>query len=96
MQMMDTRQASEQLRVLLNVIQEGNTIAVTRDNREVAVLLSPRDFQLLGGEEKLNQLRTEAIQKNREELTQAFNAMRKEAQKNALTQEILDDIIKHV
>ncbi len=96
MQIVNTRQASNQLRTLLNVIQEGNTITVTRDSRNVAILLSPRDFQLLGGEEKLNQLRVESMKKNREELKKAFNDIREEAQANGLTQEILDDILNNV
>ncbi len=85
MQIINTHQASNQLRTLLNVIQEGNTITVTRDSRNVAILLSPRDFQLLGGEEKLNQLRVESMKKNREELKKAFNDIREEAQANGLT-----------
>lgn len=101
MQIINTSQASNQLRTLLNVIQEGNTATVTRDSRSVAILLSPRDFQLLGGEEKLNQLRAESMQKNRKELKKAFNEkafndIREEAQANSLTQEILDDILNNV
>jgi antitoxin (DNA-binding transcriptional repressor) of toxin-antitoxin stability system len=37
MQIINTHQANNQLRTLLNVIQEGNTITVTRDNRNVAI-----------------------------------------------------------
>lgn len=95
MQIINTHQASNQLRTLLNVIQEGNPITVTRDNRDVAILLSPHDFQLLGGEEKLNQLRVESMKKSREELKKAFNDMREEAQSNVLTQEILNDIVNN-
>ncbi len=95
MQIINTRQASYQFRTLLNTIQEGNAITVMRENREVAILLSPRDFQLLGGEEKLNQLRAEFITKNREELKKAFSDIREEAQKNGLTQEVLDDILNN-
>jgi len=89
MQIINTHQASNQLRTLLNVIQEGNAITVTRDNRNVAI-------QLLGGEEKLNQLRVESMKKNREELKKAFNDIREEFQGNGLAQEILDDILNNV
>ena len=93
MQVIGSRQASNRFGSLINTVQEGNTIKITRNNTEVAVIISPDDFELLGGEEKILKIRYENMKKKRNKLGETLNKLRAEAEKNGLTQDILDDII---
>lgn len=93
MQIVGSRQASNHFGSLINTVQNGNTVKITRNNTEVAIIISPADFELLGGEEKILQMRYEDMEKKRNKLGETLKELRAEAQKNGLTQEILDDII---
>lgn len=93
MQIMGSRQASNRFGSLLNTVQEGGITTITRNNNKVAVVLSVLDFKLLGGENLLLEMRKKYMEKQREELGKTIEKMQEEAEKNGLTQEILNDII---
>jgi prevent-host-death family protein len=93
MEIVSLPQATNRFGSLLNTLQEGNPITITRKNRNVAILISPLDFQLLGGEKYLLEQRTKYLEQNRTELKKDLEAIQEEAEKNGLTQEILNDII---
>lgn len=93
MQTIGSRQASNRFGNLINTVQKGNTVKITRNSSEVAIIISPLDFELLGGEEKMLQRRYESIEKQRNKLGNTLKDLRKEAKESGLTQEILNDII---
>jgi len=93
MQIVGSRQASNRFGTLLNTVQEGNTVKITRNNSEVAIIISPADFELLGGEEKMLQMRYNNIEEKRKKLGNTLKELREEAKNTGLTQEILDEII---
>lgn len=95
MQMIGSRQASNRFGSLLNSVQTGEPVTITRNDRKTAVIISPIDFELLGGEKVLLERRSSYLEKQRKELLKSFDAMQEEAEKNGLTQEILDDIINN-
>ena len=93
MQMIGSRQASNRFGNLLNTVQEGKATTITRNNKEVAVIISLLDFQLLGGEQFLLERRASYMEKQRESLTKTIDEMRNQAEKNGLTPDILNDIL---
>lgn len=94
MQTIGSRQASNRFGNLLNTVQEGNAISITRNGNSVAVILSSLDFQLLGGEKYLLEMRAKYLEQRRKELEETIESIQEEAQKNGLTEEILSDILK--
>jgi prevent-host-death family protein len=95
MQVIGSRQASNRFGSLLNTVQIGEPVTITRNNQKAAIMLSPLDFELLGGEKILSERRNKYLEQQKKELRASFDAMQEEAEKNGLTQEILDDIIKN-
>lgn len=93
MQVIGSRQASNRFGSLLNTVQDGNTVKITRNNAEVAIIISPIDFELLGGEEKMLKVRYDNIEEKRKKLGSTLKELRKEAKRKGLTQEVLDDIV---
>ena len=93
MQIVGSRQASNRFGSLLNTVQEGKTIKITRNNTEVAIIISPEDFKLLGGEEKMLKMRYDSMEEKRKKLGGTLKELREEANSTGLTQDILDDII---
>ncbi len=93
MQTIGARQASNRFGSLLNTVQTGETVTITRNDRETAVLISPTDFKLLGGEQVLLKRRSQHLEKKRQELLGSYDAMQKEAEKNGLNQDVLNSII---
>jgi hypothetical protein len=59
----------------------------------VAVIISLLDFQLMGGEQLLLEMRAKYMEKQREALGETIKSMQDQAEKNGLTQDILNDII---
>ncbi len=93
MQIIGSRQASNRFGSLLNNVQEGDVTTITRNNKSVAVIISLLDFQLMGGEKVLLEMRAKHMEEQREELAKTIESMQNQAKENGLTQEILDDII---
>ena len=93
MQMIGSRQASNRFGSLLNTVQVGEPVTITRNKQRAAIIISPLDFELLGGEKVLSERRTKYLAQQKKELASSFNAMQEEAEKNGLTQEILEKII---
>ena len=93
MQMIGSREASTRFGHLLSVVEKGTAVTVTRNNRETAIMLSPEDFQLLGGEAQLLTQKRQHMKESWEKLIQLTHEMQDEAEKNGMTQEILDDIL---
>jgi prevent-host-death family protein len=93
MQMIGSRQASNRFGSLLNNVQEGRATTITRNNKSVAVIISLLDFQLMGGEQLLLEMRAKYMEKQREALGETIKSMQDQAEKNGLTQDILNDII---
>jgi len=95
MQVIGSREASNRFGSLLNKIQTGEPVTITRNNQKTAIIISPLDFELLGGEKVLLERRSGYLEKQREALLKSFDDMQEKAEKNGLTQEILDDILKN-
>lgn len=95
MQVIGSREASNRFGSLLNKIQTGEPVTITRNNQKTAIIISPLDFELLGGEEVLLERRLGYLEKQRESLLKSFDDMQEKAEKNGLTEEILDDILKN-
>lgn len=95
MQVIGSRQASNRFGSLLNSVQTGETVTITRNDRKTAVIISPIDFELLGGEKVLLERRSDYLEKERKKLGTIINSIREDAEKNGLTEEILNDIIKN-
>jgi prevent-host-death family protein len=93
MQIIGSRQASNRFGSLLNNVQEGSVTTITRNNKSVAVIISLLDFQLMGGEKALLEMRAKHMEEQREALAKTIESMQNQADENGLTQEILDDII---
>jgi len=93
MQIIGSRQASNRFGSLLNNVQEGTATTITRNNKSVAVIISLLDFQLMGGEKLLLEMRAKHMEEQREALAKTIESMQDQAEENGLTQEILDDII---
>lgn len=95
MQMIGSREASTRFGQLLNTVEKGNPIAVTRNSRKTAIMLSPEDFALLGGEARLLESKRKKMKESWENLEQLIDVMQSEAEANGLTDEVLDDIINN-
>jgi prevent-host-death family protein len=91
MQSISARQASNQLGSVLDRVWQGEAVKITRNNRETAVLLSIRDFEMLGGEAFLLRKRAEAMQQEHHQLLASLEALRSEAEQSGLTENILVD-----
>jgi len=63
-----SRQASNTFGNLLDKVQYGDPVKVTRNNKDVAVVLSIEDYELLGGERLRLLKRTELLEQKRQEL----------------------------
>lgn len=68
MQTIGSRQASNTFGNLLDTVQQGETVKVTRNQKEVAVVLSVEDYELLGGERLRLLKRSEMLELKRQEL----------------------------
>lgn len=93
MQMIGSREASTRFGQLLSTVSKGTAITVTRNNQETAIMLSPEDFKLLGGEAQLLARKRKRMKDSWECIGQLMDEMADEAEKNGLTDEILKDII---
>jgi len=93
MEIVTLPQATNRFGSLLNTLQEGSPITITKKDINVAILISPLDFQLLGGEKYLLEQRAKYLEQNRKQLKKDLETIQEEAEKNGLTQEILNDII---
>jgi len=68
MQTIGSRQASNTFGNLLDTVQQGEPVKVTRNHKEVAIVLSVEDFELLGGERLRLLKRSELLEAKRQEL----------------------------
>lgn len=93
MQSIGARQASNQFGSVLDQVWQGQPVKITRNKRETAILLSVRDFEMLGGEALLLRKRAEAMQQERQQLLDSLNALRDEAGQNDLTETELETIL---
>lgn len=93
MQSIGARQASNQFGSVLDRVWQGEPVKITRNKRETAVILSVRDFEMLGGEAFLLRKRAETLQQDRQQLLASLNALRTEAEQTSLTEEVLEDIL---
>lgn len=93
MKVMGSRQASNRFGSVINLVQEGGTVKITRNGRDVAFIISPLVFEALGGEKKMLEVQEKAMEEKRKELKKALYDMQEQAEKNGLTQDILNDII---
>lgn len=93
MQSIGARQASNQFGTMLDKVWRGEPFKITRNKRDTAVILSMRDFEMLGGETFLLHKRAEVMQQERQQLLASLNALRSEAEQNGLTENVLEDIL---
>lgn len=68
MQTIGSRQASNTFGNLLDTVQQGEPVKVTRNRKDVAVVLSVEDYELLGGEQARLRKRTELLEQKRQAL----------------------------
>jgi len=68
MQTIGSRQASNTFRNLLDTVQQGEPVKVTRNQKEVAIVLSVEDYELLGGERLRLLKRSELLELKRQAL----------------------------
>lgn len=93
MQSIGARQASNQFGTVLDKVWQGDPVKITRNKRDTAVILSVRDFEMLGGEAFLLRKRAEAMQQERQQLLASLDALRTEAEQSDLTEAVLEDIL---
>ena len=93
MQSIGARQASNQFGSVLDKVWQVNVHIITRNKRDTAVILSMRDFEMLGGEVFLLRRRAEAMQQERQQLLASLDALRSEAEQSGLTESVLEDIL---
>ncbi|MDQ5767806.1 type II toxin-antitoxin system Phd/YefM family antitoxin [Thiothrix subterranea] len=93
MQSIGARQASNQLGAVLDKVWQGEPFKITRNKRDTAVILSMRDFEMLGGEAFLLRRRAEAMQQERQQLLASLEALRTEAEQSGLTKSVLEAIL---
>ncbi len=93
LQSIGARQASNQFGSVLDRVWQGEAVKITRNNRETAVILSIRDFEMLGGEAFLLRKRAEAMQQERHQLLASLDALRTEAEQNGMTEDVLGEIL---
>lgn len=68
MQIIGSRQASNTFGNLLDTVQQGEPVKVTRNHKDVAVVLSVEDYELLGGEQTRLRKRSELLEQKRQAL----------------------------
>ncbi len=95
MQIIGSRQASNRFGSLLNTVQTGEAITITRNDRETAVILSAKDFKLLGGEKVLLERQSKYLEQKRRRLGKLMDKIADDAEKNGMTEEILNDILRN-
>lgn len=93
MQSIGARQASNQFGTVLDKVWQGEPVKITRNKRDTAIILSVRDFEMLGGEAFLLRKRAEAMQQERQQLLASLDALRTEAEQSGLTEDVLKDIL---
>ena len=93
MQSIGARQPSNQFGTVLDKVWQGEPVKITRNKRDTAIILSVRDFEMLGGEAFLIHKRAEAMQQERQQLLASLEALRSEAEQSGLTESVLEDIL---
>lgn len=68
MKAIDSRQASNSFDNLLDIVQQGESVKITRTRKDVATVTSIEDYELLGGEHLLLRKRAELMERKRLEL----------------------------
>lgn len=93
MQMIGSREASTRFGQLLSTVLSGTAVTVTRNNQETAIMLSPDDFQLLGGEKLLLKKKQEKLKESWERLSEVMDEIADEAKMSGFKEENLKDYL---
>lgn len=68
MQTIGSRQASNTFGNLLDTVQQGEPVKVTRNRKDVAIVISIEDYELLGGEHLRLRKRAELMEQKKLDL----------------------------